>query len=77
MATPEIAPKREKRVSPRAIVPLLTREEHALFANTAPSAHLSFHGGALLTAVEVFTDLGQGLAAARTKWFDRTAEPIF
>ena len=55
MASPKIVPKREKAILPRKVVPLLTREEHAAFAKTAPAAHLSYHNGPLLSTVEVVT----------------------
>src|SRR5947209_1767858 len=44
-----------KPVSPRIIVPRLAPEEHAAFAVTAPAAHLTYHNGPLLQAVEVIT----------------------
>jgi hypothetical protein len=39
--------------TPRNIVPLITPEQHAAFALTAPSAQLSYHGGPLLSNVQV------------------------
>jgi hypothetical protein len=40
---------------PRHIVPLLTPQELATPVTAAPTAHLTYHGGHLLSAVEVFT----------------------
>jgi hypothetical protein len=55
MATQKVIPQQEKAVRPRTIVPLLTPEVHAAFARTAAAAHLSYHGGPLLSAVQVIT----------------------
>ncbi len=55
MASPVTNPPSEQTVSPRMIVPLLMPEAHAAFAVTAPAAHLSYHHGPLLQAVEVVT----------------------
>ncbi|MGI8551488.1 MAG: hypothetical protein ACR2PL_11995 [Dehalococcoidia bacterium] len=42
-------------VAPRRIVPVLSPEEHASMQAIAHRAHLTYHAGKLLTAVEVYT----------------------
>jgi hypothetical protein len=44
-----------KTVKPRLIVPRLTTEEHAAFTSKSPAAQLSYHGGRLISSVEVIT----------------------